>query len=219
MGRLARPRNGPGTTALVGIIAALVAALLLLVALGVALFDPFATETVDRSGPALLERMRSLEEFTAAEATFVQDVDLEQDAAYLPDFLKGERVVALVTGQVRATVDFSGLDEDSVQVSEDGTTITVTLPEPELQSAEIEESDTKIVTRDRGLIDRLEDVFSSNPFDDSQLYEAAEAKLDEAAASSGLAETARENTEEWLETFLGAAGFEEVQVQWQDSPK
>jgi hypothetical protein len=219
MGRLTRPRSAPSATALVGIIAALAVALLLLVGLGIAPFDPFATETVDRSGPALLERMRSLEEFTAAEATFVQDVDLEQDAAYLPDFLKGERVVALVTGQVRATVDFSNLDEDAVQVSEDGDTITVTLPEPELQDAEIEESGTRIVTRDRGLIDRIEDVFSSNPFDDTQLYAAAESKLDEAADASDLTETARENTEEWLVTFLGAAGFEEVRVEWQDSPK
>ncbi len=219
MGRLIRTRSAPSATALVGIIAALAVALVLLVLLGVALFDPFATETVDRSGPALLERMRSMEEFTAAEATFVQDVDLEQDAAYLPDFLKGERVVALVTGEVRATVDFSNLDEDAVVVSDDGTGITVTLPEPELQDAEIEESGTKIVTRERGLIDRLEDVVSSNPFDDRQLYAAAETKLDEAAAASDLTDTARENTEEWLRTFLGAAGFEQVEVRWEESPK
>ncbi len=201
-----------------GIVAALVVVVFLLLALGAALFDPFGSETIDRSGPALLERMRALEEFTAAEATFVQDVDIEQDARYLPDFLKGERVVALVTGEVRATVDFSDLDEDSVEVAEDGSSITVTLPEPQLQDAEIEESSTKIVTRERGIVDRLEDVFSSNPFDDSQLYEAAESKLNEAAAQSDLREQAKDNTEKWLRTFLGAAGFDSVEVEWRESP-
>ena len=201
-----------------GIVAALVIVVFLLLALGAALFDPFGTETIDRSGPALLERMRALEEFTAAEATFVQDIDIEQDARYLPDFVKGERVVALVTGEVRATVDFSDLDEDSVEVDEDGSSITVTLPEPELQDAEIEESSTKIVTRERGIVDRLEDVFSSNPFDDSQVYEAAESKLNEAAAQSDLREQAKDNTEKWLRTFLGAAGFDSVEVEWRESP-
>jgi hypothetical protein len=219
MGRLAKPRNTPSVTALVGIIAALAVALLVIVALGVALFDPFGSKTVDRSGPAVLERMRSLEEFTTAEAAFVQDVDIEQDAPFLPDFLKGERVVALVTGQVRATVDFGNLDEDSVEVSEDGNSITITLPDPELQDAEIEEADTRVVARDRGLIDRIEDVFSANPFDDSALYSSAESKLNQAAAESDLEELAKKNTEEWLGTFLGAAGFEEVDVRWQESPK
>lgn len=203
---------------LAGVLVALVAIVVALVALGAALFDPFGSETVDRSGPSLLERMRSLEEFTAAEATFVQDIDIESDARFLPDFLKGERVVALVTGEVRATVDFGELDEDAVVVSDDGASIVLTLPEPVLQDAEIDEAGTRVISRQRGLIDRIEDVFSSNPFDDSEVYEAAESKLNEAAADSDLAETARRNTEDWLQTFLSAAGFEEIEVNWRDTP-
>ena len=33
----------------------------------------------------MLEQIRELEEFTAAEGTFTQDVDLEEDAKYLPE--------------------------------------------------------------------------------------------------------------------------------------
>lgn len=218
MAVLRRSSRGPSTVAVLAVVGGLVAVVLLLVALGAALFDPFGTETVDRSGPALLERMRELEEFTAADATFVEDIDLEQDARFLPDFLKGERVVALVTGEVRATVDFGGLDDDAVEVSEDGTSVTVTLPEPQLQDAEIEEDRTKVLSRQRGIIDRIGDVFSSNPFDDSEVYATAETRLGEAARASDLRETARENTERWLTTFLTAAGFDEVTVNWQESP-
>lgn len=193
-------------------------ALIALVIVGlVGIWDPFGSTTVDRSGPAVLERMRTLEEFTAAEAGFTQDVDIENDS-FLPGFIKGERVTAIVTGTVRATVDFSQLGPNSVQVSDDGKSIRVILPDPQLDDPEIDEGSARIVSRDRGIIDRLEDVFSANPTDDTPLYKAAEAKLESAAEQSDVLEQARTNTERWLTTFLGAAGFEDVQVQWSAPP-
>jgi len=197
----------------------LVVALLAVIALvAIVTFDPFASDTVDRSGPTMLEQIRELEEFTAAEGSFTQDVDLEEDARYLPDFLKGERVIAMVTGTVRATVDFSGLDEDAVQVDESTNTIRITLPEPTLSDADIDESSARIISRDRGLLDRADDFFSGNPTDDGPLYQAAEEKVETAARESDLIEEARANTEQWLTTFLGAAGFEHVEITWSDSP-
>ncbi len=214
-----RVRTGANPTAVVVAMAAVVVAALAVIAvLAVAAFDPFGSETVDRSGPAVLAQVRKLEEFTAAEGSFTQDVDIEQDAKYLPDFVAGERVTALVTGTVRATVDFSGLDEDAITVSEDGTTITLTLPDPVLSDADIEEASARVINRDRGLVDRFDDFFSDNPTDDTELYAAAERKVEEAARESDLVDEARRNTEVWLTTFLGAAGFEEVVINWQDAP-
>jgi hypothetical protein len=202
---------------LIGLAVALTA-LVAVLALGTALFNPFRTETVDRSGPTVVERIRELEEFTAAQAEFVQDVDIESDAKYVPDAIKGERVVAIAEGSVRATVDLGGLDAGAVTVSEDGTSILLTLPPPVLQDAEVEESTTRIVARQRGVLDRIGDLVSANPYDDGDLYAAAEAKLNAAAGDSDLETTARANTEAWLETFLGAVGFDQVTVSWAESP-
>ena len=215
--------DGSRTRAGLGIVAT---ASLVLIALGLLalvfvgllnVWDPFGTTTVDRSGPAVLERIRTLEEFTAAEATFTQDVDLENDS-FLPGFVKGERVTAIVTGSVRATVDFSDLGPNSVKVSDDGTSIQVTLPDPQLADAEIDEGSARIVSRARGIVDRIEDVFAGNPTDDSPVYEEAEKKLQAAAEQSDVIDQARTNTEQWLRTFLGAAGFDEVQINWAESP-
>lgn len=195
-----------------------VCAVLLVAALLATVLNPFASETVDRSGPTVLQEVRKLEEFTAAEGTFIQDVDLEEDAKYLPGFLSGQRVTALVTGTVRATVDFGALDEDAIEVSEDGSTIRLTLPEPVLGDADIDESSARIINRNRGLIDRVDDFFSENPTDDAQLYTAAEQKVEAAARESDLVEEARQNTERWLTTFLGAAGFSTVEISWSESP-
>jgi hypothetical protein len=220
VGRLVKERAGKGIGAAATISLAVIALCLIgILAIGlVNALDPFGTETVDRSGPALLERIKQLEEFNAAEANFTQDVDLETDAKYLPSFLKGERVTAIVTGNVRATVDFGQLDEKSIQVSDDRTTIRLTLPEPVLSDADVEESSTRVVSRDRGIIDRVGDVFSGNPTDDAPLYRAAEQKLEKAAAASDLQAQAKSNTERWLTTFLGAAGFDKVEINWTKSP-
>jgi hypothetical protein len=173
---------------------------------------------VDRSAPALLQRIRTLDRFEAAEGQFVEEVDLEQDAKYLPSFLKGERVIATVKGSVSATVDFKGLRDDAVQVSDDRRTIRLVLPEPELQRAEVDEAGTKILTRDRGVIDRLEDFFSGNPTNDAALFAAAQDKVDAAAARSTLRTRGKDQTERWLRTFLGAAGFDQVEVAWTRAP-
>jgi len=181
-------------------------------------FDPFGSTSVDRSGPSVLERIRQLEEFTAAEATFTQDVDLTEDANLLPDFIQGERVTAIVTGTVRATVDFGQLTDDAVQVSDDRTTIRLRLPEPTLSDPEIDEGSARVVSRDRGILDRIEDAFVSNPVDDGPVYQAAEQKLAEAAANTDVLDQAKVNTERWLSTFLQAAGFSTVEIDWAESP-
>ncbi|MFM7508814.1 MAG: DUF4230 domain-containing protein [Actinomycetota bacterium] len=181
-------------------------------------FDPFGSTSVDRSGPSVLERIRQLEEFTAAEATFTQDVDLTEDANLLPDFIQGERVTAIVTGTVRATVDFGQLTDDAVQVSDDRTTIRLRLPEPTLSDPEIDEGSARVVSRDRGILDRIEDAFVSNPVDDGPVYQAAEQKLADAAANTDVLDQAKVNTERWLSTFLQAAGFSTVEIDWAESP-
>lgn len=198
---------------LIGVIAVSLAAIAILIALRV--FDPFGSDTVDRSGPTVLERIRTLEEFTAAEAVFVQDVDIEEDTRFLPGFLSGERVVAIVDGAVRATVEFGDLDEESVQVDEESGSISITLPSPELREADIDEQSVRVVARDRGLADRLGDVFVTNPTDDSPVFERAVELMNAAAKESNLTETARANTEQWFVTLMGAAGFETVDVTWQ----
>lgn len=210
-------RRGLGTVATASLMVIAFALVALVVVGLVSVWDPFGSTTVDRSGPAVLEHMRTLEEFTAAEAAFTQDVDIEDDS-FLPGFIKGERATAIVTGTVTATVDFSQLGPGSVQVSDDGTAIRLTLPEPQMSDPEIDEGAARIVARDRGVIDRLEDVFSANPTDDTRLYTAAEDKLAAAAKKSDLLDQARANTDRWLRTFLGAAGFEEVEIEWSTSP-
>ena len=166
----------------------------------------------------MLQQIRKLEEFTAAEGTFTQDVDLEQDAKYLPDFLKGERVVALVTGTVRATVDFSDLDEDAIEVDESTDTIRLTLPEPGAERRRHRRGlgpDHRPRPRPVRPGRRL---LRGQPDRRRPAVRGSRAQGRAPQRESDLVEEGQPNTEQWLKTFLGAAGFEHVEITWQKSP-
>lgn len=178
-------------------------------------FGPFGlVSTVDRSGPTLLERIRTLEEFTAAEANFVQDVDVEQDVRFAPGLILGTRDVALLQGTVRATVDFSDLDDSAIVVDDASKSVQVTLPAPKLSDPEVDEKSIRILSRERGILNRVGDLVSGNPADVTPLFTKAEEKIAQAAAETDLVARGKTNTEQWLRTFLGAAGFDNVTVVW-----
>src|SRR5919112_740366 len=60
--------------------------------------NPFGEETIDRSGPAVLKSIRDLRDFRAASGHFEVIVDVEQDTRFVPDEIKGERVLFVAVG-------------------------------------------------------------------------------------------------------------------------
>ena len=174
--------------------------------------DPPATQTVDRSPAALLLAMRDIADFHAASGTYQVLVDVEHDSPYLPPMISGERSTLFATGNVDARVDFSGLGPGAITMSDDRRSATITLPAPRLTSATLDPAQTRIVGRERGLVQRVEDAVSDNPRDDSELYRMAAAKLDAAAAQSDLTTRAADNTRAMLTGLAQGLGYETVTV-------
>lgn len=173
--------------------------------------NPFATETVDRSAPAVLAALEDVAEFKAATANYSVIVDVEKDVPYVPSFVKGERTVFMAVGSVDAAIDFSLLDESAVAA--EGGTVTVRLPEAQLGRAVIDPEQSRVVSRDRGVVDRIGSVFADSPTGERALYLAAQRKLDRAAASDDtLARRAEQNTEEMLMRLLAPLGYDNVDV-------
>ena len=179
--------------------------------------NPFKTEEVDRTGPAVLKALADLHEYRAATGSYQVMVDTEKDAKYLPSFIKGERTLFLAQGSVDAAIDFSRLGPDSVTVNPDRS-VTISLPHAQLTKPVVDTAASRVVDRDRGLLDRLGSVFSDSPTGEQTLYAAAEPKLRAAADESGLVAKADENTTQMLTRFLGALGFDTVTVTWQENP-
>jgi hypothetical protein len=209
------------TRRLVVAVLALVGACLALLAVVRAIPDlnPFGTETVDRSQPAVLKSIERIEEFRAATANLQVIVDVERDTRLLPDFLKGERTLFVAAGTVDAGVDLRRLREGAVRVNEDRTAATITLPAPRLYEPRVDPSRSRVYDRDRGLLDRLESVFEDSPVDDRELFALSERKLLEAArADRDLLPTARRNIREMLTGLLRGLGFRRVTVRFEAPP-
>ena len=198
-------------------LAALAAVALLIVALiaAVGSLNPFGSETKDRSGPVLLKSLEDLSQYRAASANLQVVVDVEQDDKLLPSFIRGERTLFVAAGTVDAAVDFSGLSKQAgaIKVSDDRKSVAITLPAATLTEARLDPARSRVYDRDRGLTNRVEDVFSDNPGDEQPLYELATRKLSEAAkADPELRKRAQENTQRMLEGMMRGLGFEHVTV-------
>jgi uncharacterized protein DUF4230 len=180
--------------------------------------NPFESHTVDRTQPALLQSLADLSEYHAATANFQVIVDTEKDTRFVPSFIRGERTVYVAGGSADAIVDFSKLDERSIQVSPDRTSVTVVLPSPTVADPTVDPKQSRVVSRDRGVLDRIGSALSDNPGNERPLVLAAQAKMHDAAVASDLRAKAEQNTRSMLEGMLRALGYSSVTVTFSPSP-
>ena len=202
-------------------IVALVVAAVVLVPTLIPSLNPFEEETVDRSQPVILRSISSLSEYRAASANLQVVVDVEKDAGLLPDFIKGEKTLLVAAGTVDASVDFRAVKGRNLQVNEDRTAVTVTIPRARLSEARVDLSRTRVFDTDRGLVDRIGDVFGDGGADEERkLLRLAQRKLTEAArANPDLPRTAERNTQAMLEGLLRGLGFTRVTIRFAPAPR
>jgi Protein of unknown function (DUF4230) len=181
--------------------------------------NPFASETVDRSSPAVLESIRDLREYRAATGHFQVIVDLEQDTA-LPAAILGERTLFVAVGDVDASVDFSALGRGAVTVSEDRRSAVIRLPPPALSEARLDLERSQVYDRRQGVLNEIGLLFEDERNTEREVYLLAERKIGEAAQSgSGLVRRAERNTRAMLESLLRSLGFTRVEIRFQPDPR
>ncbi|MGW3917252.1 DUF4230 domain-containing protein [Streptomyces sp. NPDC005070] len=174
--------------------------------------DVFGTETHDNSGPALLKSIQDMSRYDAASGNFQVVVDLEKDAKYLPDALRGTRTLYVGAGTVDAYVDLGRIGQKDVTVNDDRTSATLRLPHAALGKPALDPDHSYAVSKQRGLLDRLGDVFSDNPNDERSVQRLAAQHIGKAAKDSRLTARAEENTTSMLEGLLRSLGFTDVTV-------
>ncbi|MGW0938517.1 DUF4230 domain-containing protein [Streptomyces sp. NPDC002666] len=214
LGRL--PRRMPAwakvVTAFVLVMAVLFAGIRLAVLPGIK--DLFGTETTDRSGPAVLKSIKDMSRFDAASGNFQVVVDLEKDTKYLPDAVRGSRTLYVGAGTVEAYVDLGNVGGNGVTVNDDRTSATLRLPHAQLGKPALDADHSYAVSKQRGLLDRLGDVFSDNPNSEHAVQKLAVSHIGDAARDSGLTARAEANTTRMLEGLLHSLGFKDVQVSY-----
>jgi hypothetical protein len=206
-------RAGIAVAALLGLILAIWVVSLLPGSL-----NPFTTDNVDRSQPAVLKSIEDIGEYRAATANLQLVVDLEKDTRFVPSFIKGERTLFVAAGTVDGGVDFSKLGQNGVVVDDDRKRVTITLPAAQLFEPKVDLKRSSVIDRNRGVIDRIGSLIGDGE-DEREVLLLAEQKLRQAATEDPqLLARSEENTRKMLETLLGSLGFETVTVTFAPTP-
>ena len=179
------------------------------------LHNPVKEVTVDRTGPAVLQQLSGLSDYHASTGQLQVTVDVEKDVKYVPSAISGERVIYQAVGRVDGVVDLSGLDETSVIVDQEGR-VTVVLPHATLSDVNLDLDQSKIIRRNRGLLNRVAGAFTDTPTSERNLQIAAKKKLTDAAKEAGVQAKAEKKAAADLTKLLKAAGATQVSVRFAD---
>ena len=156
------------------------------------------------TSPVVVEGVRDLNQLATVRSTESVLIMRESGGTGLERIFSGERVLLVAVGQAEAGVDLANMGEDDVRV--DGDTFTIRLPEPEILSASLDESETRVYDRDFGPL---------NFRPDDELVEEARNEavdsIEEAALENDILDSARRNAEDSIRAFVTTLGFEEVE--------
>jgi hypothetical protein len=207
-----------------GIVAAIVAVLMLILVLSAVhllpqLRNPFAETTTVRSQPVILKSITNLSRYEAASGSFQVVVDLTKRSSLIPSFLEGSETLFIGQGTDIAFVDFATLKNGAIAVNKDRTSVTVTLPKPQLESAVLNVSQSYVYAQQQGLFNRIGNFFSGNPNSQHQVYVVAQRKIQNAARQSALLAQAQRNTRAMLTGLLTSLGFNNITVTFAPPPK
>ena len=213
----------PGTGRIGGLVATIIAVIVLVVVLSAAhllptLRNPFAQTTTVTSQPVILKSITELSRYEAASGSFEVVVDLTKRTSLLPSFLSGSETLFMGQGSDIAYVDFSGLKSQAITMSANRQTVTVKLPKAQLEPAVLDVNQSYVVAEQQGLFNRIGNFFSGNPNSQQQVYQAAQAKIETAAKQSPLITEAQKNTQVMLQGMLTSLGFQHVTVTFGTTP-
>ncbi len=216
-GEISAARRGPVNPGWGTVAAALVAGLLLgflLVSAFVAragVWSPFAgllkgrTETIDTSGPAVVEKIRQLARLESVDYAIDKIVEGNKQSAVLPGFLAGDKLLLVAHGEVIGGVDLGQLSRDAITVK--GNSVGVRLPAPQVLVTRVDNARTRVYSRTTGLLAPVD------PDLESQVRLAAEEEITKAALEDGILDKARQNARVAVTGLLYWLGFRSVEVQ------
>jgi hypothetical protein len=153
---------------------------------------------------AVIKEMRNLQRMETASFTIEKIIDGGTEGNVFQQFLFGDKILLIAHGQVIAGFDLSQISEKDIEVQDQS--IRVTLPKPQVLVTTLDNTQTKVYDRTRGIL---------NPGDknlESQAREAAEKSIKEAACSGGILKQASDNARKQLTAFFSALGFTQISI-------
>lgn len=166
------------------------------------LHNPLGIATrVAPSGPVVLERVQRLNRLESCRYNGQVIIRADSSGA-LPVWLVGDRILFIGRGEVVGGVDLSKLRAEDVQVQENR--VSLRLPTAEILSTRLDNRSSEVYERQTGFLNK------PNRDLESQTRLEAENRLQEAALTNGVLQTATQNAQEALRGQLRLLGFQDI---------
>jgi Protein of unknown function (DUF4230) len=154
--------------------------------------------------PTVVHQIQQLQRLETVSYTMDKIISGEHGNAYLPKFLAGDRLLLVVHGEVVGGINLAGLQPGDVSIQ--GQKVSIHLPAAEVLSTRIDNTRTRVYSRDTGLFS------SPDPNLESEVREEAEHQLLQAALQDGILKLAGDNARTTIAGMLKGFGFHEVEI-------
>ncbi len=168
------------------------------------IFKSSSGTTINTSRAAVIKEMRNLQRLETASFTIEKIIDGGTSGNMFSQLLFGDKILLIAHGQVIAGFDLSQMSEKDITVEDK--TIRMTLPKPQILVTTLDNTQTKVYDRSRGLL---------NPGDkdlETKAREAAQNSIKDAACKGGILKQASDNARKQLTAFLSALGFTQIAI-------
>ncbi len=161
--------------------------------------------SIDTSQPAVVNKIQRMDRLETVKYSLDKVVEGDRENSVLPNFLAGDKLLMVVHGEVIAGVDLSQLKPSDVQVA--GKSVTVKLPPAQIFVTALDNSKTRVYSRDTGLL------VTPDPNLESQVRTSAQQQIQQAALADGILAAAQRNADSTIAGLLRGLGFQHVTVQ------
>jgi hypothetical protein len=155
---------------------------------------------------AVIKEMRSLQRLETASFTIEKVIDGGTTGNNVfTQFLFGDKILLIAHGQVIAGFDLSQISENDIKI--DGKNLTVTLPQPQILTTTLDNTQTRVYDRQKGLLAPEDKDL------ESKAREAAEKSIHDAACKGGVLQQAADNARKQLTALFSSLGFSSVTIE------
>jgi hypothetical protein len=153
---------------------------------------------------AVITQIQALSKWETASFSIDKIIEASTDYGKFKQFLFGDKLLLVAHGKVIAGFDLSKLNPEDYKGT--GSSISVTLPAPEIFSTIIDNSQTKVFDRNSG-------IFTKGELNlEAEARQQAEASINQAACDGGILDEASKNAKQQLELIFKSAGFTDVNI-------
>ena len=169
------------------------------------IFKKSSVVSINTNRAAVIKEIRNLQRIETASFTIEKVIDGGTSGNTFEQLLFGDKILLIAHGQVIAGFDLSQISEKEIEIK--ANTIRLTLPKPQILVTTLDNTQTRVYDRTRGIL---------NPGDkdlESKAREAAQNSIREAACKGNILKQASDNARKQLTAFLSALGFTQVSIE------